>query len=759
MIGNAHIDPVWLWRWQAGVDEALATFRSAADRCEEYPEFVFTRGESWLYEQVEQIDPDLFGRVKDLVERGQWHVTGGQYIQPDANLPTYAGWRRQIIHGQRYFEDRFGLKPTVGYNVDTFGHPGTLPDVLSNSGYEGYVFHRPGAHQVELPAQTFRWRGTGGGEILGFRIVPNYVTQADDLYGQIMLSVDAADPELSHTMCFYGVGNHGGGPTKGNIEYILENRHSFDGVELRFSTPQAFFEAVSGRREELPVVEGELQHCFPGCYSVMHDVKRTQVRGEHLLDRSERIIESLVEDEQERKALHEQLDAAWDDLLFTQFHDILAGTSIPSAWESVRAIQGRARITGEEITTRATRRWARTKLPRANHQQIVILNSDPEKWEGLIETEPFLDFGGWGDRWVSDLDGNPIDFQRVQPEASAHMDRILFPASIPAGEHLQVLLRDDPRPDSKTANTDLNVSPHKLSNRYLEVELGDSGIAGIRRGGQDLLGEGGVRLHLRRDGTDTWTFHTDRFEEPVEEVFSGGEWVVEEAGPLRARVRLEGWIGHSSFRWTLTLHREDPRLHMQLEIAFNEKYRLLQMPLHLAESPSEWTDGSGIGYVERTPGPAEWPVQGWSRVEACGKHLALVTSDAYSLSLDKSTWQWTLLRSPKMAWGGGEPEVYGGRDWHTDVGQHVFEFTLYVADQLEASDLNVATRQQAQEPIVFDRYEGLNRPPWGNSPPRALWQPGIQRALADGKMQHLLEEESRKGARPLFSKPEEDSLA
>jgi alpha-mannosidase len=76
MIGNAHIDPVWLWRWQAGVDEALATFRSAADRCEEYPEFVFTRGESWVYEQVERLAPDLFERVKS----GQWHVTGGQYL-------------------------------------------------------------------------------------------------------------------------------------------------------------------------------------------------------------------------------------------------------------------------------------------------------------------------------------------------------------------------------------------------------------------------------------------------------------------------------------------------------------------------------------------------------------------------------------------------------------------------------------------------------------------------------------------------------
>jgi alpha-mannosidase len=232
----------------AGVDEALATFRSAADRCEEYPEFVFTRGESWLYEQVERLDPDLFERVREHVKSGQWNITGGQYLQPDANLPTEAGWRRQILHGQRYFEDRFGVRPNIGYNVDTFGHPATVPDVLASLGHIAYVFHRPGASQMDLPSQTFRWRGSGGGEILGFRISPNYVTHADNLYGQIMISAEAADPDLGHTMCFYGVGNHGGGPTKGNIEYIIENREAFDGLELRFSTPQQFFEEVAPHR-------------------------------------------------------------------------------------------------------------------------------------------------------------------------------------------------------------------------------------------------------------------------------------------------------------------------------------------------------------------------------------------------------------------------------------------------------------------------------------------------------------------------------
>ena len=341
MIGNAHIDPVWLWPWQAGADEALATFRSAADRCDEYPEFVFTRGEAWLYEQVERIDPELFERVRTLIESGRWHVTGGQYIQPDCNLLDGMGLRRQILHGRRYFQDRFGVSPKVGYNVDSFGHPATLPDILASHGYEGYVFHRPAAHQVALPAQTFRWRGSGGGEVIGFRISPAYVTRTDDLYGQIMLSIEAADPGCGHTMCFYGVGNHGGGPTKGNIEYILENRNAFPGAELRFSTPQAFFDAIAETRDRLPARDEELQHTFPGCYSVMHDIKQQQQRGEHLLDQCGRLVDGFADDEEERRELHRTArSAAWDDLLFTAFHDVLAGTSVPAAWDSVRAMQG-----------------------------------------------------------------------------------------------------------------------------------------------------------------------------------------------------------------------------------------------------------------------------------------------------------------------------------------------------------------------------------------------------------------------------------
>ncbi len=301
MIANAHIDPVWLWPWQAGADEALATTAAMADRCDEYPEFVFTRGEAWLYRQVERLHPELFARVRRLIERGQWHVTGGQFIQPDLNLPTAENLHRQIVHGQRYFRDRFGIAPRIGYNVDSFGHTASLPDILFEHGYEAYVFRRPEQHQVALPANVFRWQGTGGAEVTAFRIEPGYVANFADLAGQVQIAIDSVDPALGHAMCFYGVGNHGGGPSKAMIEWILAN-HDFAGHELVFSTPEAFFEAIADRTGDLPRVTIELQHTFPGCYSVMHDIKAAQRHGEQLLVQAEAAARGLAADDAERDA-------------------------------------------------------------------------------------------------------------------------------------------------------------------------------------------------------------------------------------------------------------------------------------------------------------------------------------------------------------------------------------------------------------------------------------------------------------------------
>jgi len=736
MIGNAHIDPVWLWPWQAGVDEVLATFGSAIDRCNEYPDFVFTRGEAWCYRVVERLDPAMFREVRRLVASGQWHITGGQWMQPDVNLPTLAGLHRQFIHGKRYFQEKFGVSPDVGYNVDSFGHPATLPDVLAAHGHIGYVFHRPSQEQTPVPAATFRWRGVGGSEVLGYRIPAPYTTRSDDLYGQIMLSIDAANPGLDHVMCFYGVGNHGGGPTKGNIEYILNNRHAFAGAELRFSTPQEFFRAAAKDRDQLPVVEYELQKVFPGCYVVMQDVKREQRRGEHLLGQAEAAIHRFAEPS-EKPELTQKLNDAWEDLLFTQFHDILAGTSIDGAWPAVHAMQGRARIGAEEMITHVTRRWARSKLPKVNFQQIAVLNPGPGDFDGMIEHAAFIDFAAWGDRWISDGDGVPVPFQHVQAQTTILLTpAIVFPAKVAAGEAAVYLLREDAKPNAVATPNRLTATQNSLANERVSVHLSSSGIDRVTIDGRDLLGSGGLSLRLREDPADTWGFHVNRFAGEIVATLSNCEWVVEETGPLRARVRCETVIGRSPLRLTLSLHAGSATVEIELHVTYSERFKLLQMPISLPVPASVWRAGLAGGAVDRETGPIEWPLHGW----ASASGLAVLSPDANSASCENDVMTWSLLRAPRMAWGGVDASIYAGRHDFTDQGLRRFAFEL--SSSMDDAELTGRTVSLCQPPVVIDRYEGMDRPPWGNQTPRRFWTAAEHRARRDGRMMHLQDDGS-----------------
>ena len=183
----------------------------------------------------------------------------------------------------------------------------------------------------------------------------------------------------------------------------------------------------------------------------MHDIKRAQRHGEDLLVQAETAARALAADDAERDASLARIDAAWDDLLFTEFHDILTGTSIPGAWDSVRAMQGRARITGEEVLYDTTPRWSYRTLPRVDEHQIVVLNTAPRPRRAFVEAEPYLDFDDWGDPLARRRGGRPVPFQEVQPDSNQLIPRILFEAEIGAAAARQFRVRADaapPRPAS-----------------------------------------------------------------------------------------------------------------------------------------------------------------------------------------------------------------------------------------------------------------------------------------------------------------------
>ncbi|MGV3712498.1 glycoside hydrolase family 38 N-terminal domain-containing protein, partial [Pseudolysinimonas sp.] len=236
MIGNSHLDPVWLWPWQEGYQEARATFRSVLERMDEYPDFVFTCDQIVLLSWVEEQDPELFERIRERVAEGRWVNVGGWWVEPDNNMPMGESFARQGLYGQRYLMSRFGTLADVGMNVDPFGHNANIPMILRGQRMDSYMFLRPGKHESDLDDTLFHWQSPDGSRVLAYRIPFEYCSPPGDVAWQTEKSIAQLDGSLGEGMVFYGVGNHGGGPTKANIESIYRYDRMGSFGRMRMST-------------------------------------------------------------------------------------------------------------------------------------------------------------------------------------------------------------------------------------------------------------------------------------------------------------------------------------------------------------------------------------------------------------------------------------------------------------------------------------------------------------------------------------------
>ena len=330
LIGNAHLDPVWLWRWQEGYSEAKATFRSALDRMKEYSYFKFTSACSIYYKWIEETDPEMFSEIKARVKEGRWCIVGGWLIQPDCNSPSGESFARHSLYGQRYFKEKFGVYSSVGYNVDSFGHNANLPKILRNSKMDSYVFMRPMPHEKELPSYLFNWESSDGSQVLTHRIAEYYCIDMEtepnkpprrDTFKFIENLEN--EPDL---MAFYGVGNHGGGPTKELLDWMKENL----GENFVYSTPNEYFASID--RSTRPVVTDDLQFHAKGCYSVHSGIKSTNRKGENRLTATEG-FSVMANKLCGLPYPKEDIARGWENLLFNQFHDVMGGCCIKAGME------------------------------------------------------------------------------------------------------------------------------------------------------------------------------------------------------------------------------------------------------------------------------------------------------------------------------------------------------------------------------------------------------------------------------------------
>ena len=667
LICNAHLDPVWQWRWDEGVSEALATFRNAVDILDEHPALIFCHNEAVLYQWAERFDPALFDDIRRLVKAGRWAISGGWFIQPDVNLPGTESLIRTIAEGRRYFRDRFDAAPRVAYNFDSFGHSGGLPQILRLAGYEMYVHMRPQADELTLPADLYRWRGIDGTTIPAYRIaVGLYHTEHDNIEARLRAGVELGLKLGRDVPIFWGLGNHGGGATRRDLAAIDAFIARESRVRIVHSTPDRFFEAVRDAAAVAPIHKGDLQRCFTGCYTSLSRLKRRAVTS----------LGTLVQAEAAAAASswfaktgfpEPEIREAWKLHIFNDFHDILTGSCVEPAERDALGQYGRAEDTARSIALRAI-----SALNHGSHNSpplpITVFNVNPSlrrvpvEFECMADHRPF-----WKGTWHMRLfrpDGREVACQEEQPESLLPFNnwrrRISFIDDLPGvgvsryylkafevqqeGGHVSEVQPSwaVPSPEGHVPDPDPSEAGGRLSNVRAPRSLPGPALGPIQR--SSLLSlpsqlpcrfdpRSGLVASLKPEGfsrpsagplfeplviedtADSWGTGRGSYRKVLGRFKSAGPSCVVESGPVRTIMRSVFAFGRSRIVMDTVAYPSWPVLEFRIRVVWNEERRRLKLGVPIALTAPELAVEVPGGAIRR-PADGEEHVHGrWLVVE------------------------------------------------------------------------------------------------------------------------------------------------
>jgi alpha-mannosidase len=651
VVSNSHIDPVWLWDKYEGIDEVVNTFKSACDRLDENPMLTFAASSTCFYQWVEELAPELFNRIKQHVASGRWEVAGAWWVEGDTNLPLKESFIESARISRAYLKARLGTNPVVAFSPDTFGHPADLPSVLAETGFKYYGFSRPNIREKsDLPNDLFWWRH-GRNRVLCYRFPYHYSGGVNDLKD----SVTNERFSCNGLGCFlFGVGDHGGGPTKDQVERV--NAIIAEAPEIfRYGTLLEFFENAQ-KLDNIPEYEGDLHYHAVGCYSVNRNLKEGVRKSEHALSYAKRVGCS-------------DLDAPWKTTLFNEFHDILPGSCAPNAANQALNELGGAICIAEDKAYRAVKNLS-AKIPVDCPQgEFRVYNSLPFDVKNPIELESFMYFRPGAQ--LLDETGKVIPYQQIPPSVRCVNRRWLLIDKIPSRSfrryHFDDSSSEEPMPT------------------YASGQAIQSTIYRIEKPGQVFKGNSPVFAHTPMlwvvdDSSDTWSHGIEGFGDGCAHFRVISHAILE--GPLVSHFTQELAFEKSTATMTYKLYAGLPFFDLDILVRWEEIQRVLKLELTLIRPFEHWTVQGACGSIVKHTHRREEPLHGW--LEA--GDLRFVQDGAYAVDHMDDRIRITLVRS----------NWYGFHDPYnldplapmepTDVGKHRFRFRFYT----EATNLDHA---------------------------------------------------------------------
>lgn len=501
LVANAHLDPVWQWEFDEGIAAALSTFRSAATLAEQY-NYIFCHNEALLYEWIEKNDSELFERIRASIKKDRWRVMGGWYLQPDCNMISGESFIRQIAAGRHYFSEKFGVKPWVAVNVDSFGHSRGMVQILAKCGFRGYIVGRPSEDEFHPGVSDFWWNGLDGSRIRVVRI-PSYSTTMGIAARQIEEA--AQKTENSSIIKFWGVGNHGGGPSRKDLEEIQSLQKNSKNINYKHSFPEEYFKNLS---EDAPNIEESLHPSMPACYISQSRIKRMHRKLENLLDLTEKMMATAYANGIDWPCIWDAIDVASKDLMLAQFHDILAGTCVKRAEEDALMILAHGVTELKRSNVSLMISMSKGLQAPLQSYPFIVFNPHPYPLRCVLESECILAAQNW-DNYFTGIDmycgANKIPSQIIKEDSNIPVDwrkRIAFIAELQPMSVTAFYGVEKKCPGKNFAGRALD--KFQFKNKYYSAEIGcDGKLNSIFLNGRNIL-TGGCSFAVYSDDEDSW---------------------------------------------------------------------------------------------------------------------------------------------------------------------------------------------------------------------------------------------------------------
>jgi alpha-mannosidase len=695
--GNSHIDMAWLWPWTETVEVVRNTFRSALDLMREYPDFKFSMSSARTYVWMEEKYPDLFKEIQQRVREGRWEVVGGMWVEPDLNMPGGESLVRQILVGKRYFHEKFGVDVKIGWNPDSFGYNWQLPQIYKKSGIDYFVTQKlMWAHEfTTFPYKLFWWESPDGSRLLtyfprDYAANTDPVSMARDLstWAPSLYGTDAK--QHSDMLHLYGVGDHGGGPTR--IMLDTATRWMKPDVvypNLQFATASSFFDELQKKLPgiEVPTWRDELYFEYHrGVMTTQAETKKSIRKTEELLLNAEKF--SSLATLYGRKYPSEDFDRGWKRLLFDDFHDIMPGSGIAVNYlDAKRNLEDVGRA-GRAILHGSLEELAAHINTQGPGVPVVIFNSLSWPRKEVMEVEAQLP-GVAKQIEVQDFSGKIVPSQLLTLDSETSRARLLVEASVPALGYKTYYVRAAEKviPQAPTVKSSADTLENEFVRVRVDAHTGCLTSLFDKRSNTESLAPaetqaGGPKdaicgnlLQAFRDkpkAWDAWNIDAD-FEKEHWDLTQVDEVKLMESGPLRAIIQVKQHFENSSFIRNITITAGSPRVDVRMIADWHEKHILLKVAFPLSAHNEKAAFEIPYGSIERpttrnTPAEQakfEVPALQWGDLSDAKHGFSLLNDSKYGYDAKGNVLRLSLLRSPEWP------------DPHADEDFHEFTYSMY----------------------------------------------------------------------------------